>query len=45
MTITPTEFEGLFIIQPLVYNDARGYFMETYNESVHLNNNLNYVFA
>ena len=44
MTITPTEFEGLFIIQPLVYNDARGYFMETYNESVHLNNNLNYKY-
>ena len=44
MTITPTEFEGLFIIQPLVFNDARGYFMETYNESVHLNNNLNYKY-
>lgn len=27
-----TEIEGVYIIEPKVFGDARGYFMETYNE-------------
>lgn len=27
----PTEIEGLYIIEPKVFGDHRGYFMETYN--------------
>ena len=26
-----TEIKGLYIIEPTVFGDARGYFMETYN--------------
>lgn len=31
MKVTPTDFQGLFIIEPLVFEDNRGYFMESYN--------------
>jgi dTDP-4-dehydrorhamnose 3,5-epimerase len=31
MKITQTGFEGLVIIEPVVFSDARGYFMESYN--------------
>ena len=27
-----TEIEGVFVIEPTVFDDERGYFMETYNE-------------
>ncbi len=32
MNILSTPIEGLLIIEPQVFNDARGYFEETYNE-------------
>lgn len=32
MQITPTPIEGLLVVQPKVFGDHRGYFMETYNE-------------
>jgi dTDP-4-dehydrorhamnose 3,5-epimerase len=32
MTLTETGFEGLTIIEPKVFEDARGYFMETFNQ-------------
>jgi len=31
--VTPTGIEGLVVIEPTVHGDARGYFMETYNEN------------
>ncbi|WP_367357410.1 dTDP-4-dehydrorhamnose 3,5-epimerase [Mesotoga sp.] len=31
-TITETSFEGLYLIQPSVFNDRRGMFRETYNK-------------
>lgn len=31
MILTETGFEGLTIIEPRVFEDSRGYFMETYN--------------
>lgn len=34
MTISPTELEGLFLIQPRVFEDPRGYFFESYNKKI-----------
>jgi len=34
MKIIETGFEGLFIIQPKVYSDSRGYFFESYNQEI-----------
>lgn len=31
--VTKCDIEGLFIIEPQVFGDKRGYFMETYNEN------------
>lgn len=31
MNIIPTPIEGLLVIEPQVFRDARGYFVETYN--------------
>lgn len=30
---TNTEIEGMFLVEPAVFEDNRGYFMETYNEN------------
>ena len=30
--VTPCHIEGLYIIEPTVHGDQRGYFMETYNQ-------------
>ncbi|MEG1305261.1 MAG: dTDP-4-dehydrorhamnose 3,5-epimerase family protein, partial [Oscillospiraceae bacterium] len=27
-----TGIEGMFVVEPTVFGDERGYFMETYNE-------------
>jgi dTDP-4-dehydrorhamnose 3,5-epimerase len=32
MAITSTDFPGLFLFEPAVFNDDRGYFFESYNE-------------
>lgn len=40
-----TEIEGVFIIEPKVFGDNRGYFMETYNEKDFVNAGLNYKFV
>ena len=31
-TFIPTDVEGVVIIEPTVFGDERGYFMETYSE-------------
>ncbi len=31
MPFTKTEFPGLMIFEPVVFNDSRGYFFESYN--------------
>lgn len=31
--VTKTPIEGLYIIEPTVHGDSRGYFMETYNQN------------
>ena len=34
MELIPTKIDGLFILEPKVFGDARGYFFEAYNKSV-----------
>ena len=34
MPIIKTDFPGLLIIEPVVHNDSRGYFFESYNQQV-----------
>ena len=31
--VTPCDIDGLYIIEPTVHGDSRGYFMETYNKN------------
>ena len=45
MNFIKTEIEGVYIIEPKVFGDNRGYFMESYNESVFKANGLNYTFV
>ena len=44
MNIIKTEFPGLFILEPKVLGDERGYFFESYNEKVLANAGINTVF-
>lgn len=34
MPFSTTDFAGLLIFEPVVYNDSRGYFFESYNEKI-----------
>lgn len=45
MTFNKTEIEGVYIIEPKVFGDSRGFFMETYNENDFKKNGLDYVFV
>lgn len=45
MQFIATDFEGLFIIQPKCFEDARGYFFESYNENVFKIKGLNLNFV
>lgn len=40
-----TTIDGVFIIEPEVLGDERGYFMETYNEKVFLKNGIDVKFV
>ena len=31
--VTTCDIEGLYVIEPTVFKDERGYFMETYNQN------------
>ena len=42
MKISKTEFEGLVIIEPAVYEDSRGYFFESYNLKKFLEAGINF---
>jgi dTDP-4-dehydrorhamnose 3,5-epimerase len=37
MKFTPTKLEGCFVVDPKIFNDERGYFLESYNENVFQN--------
>ena len=45
MTFSKTEIDGVYIIEPKVFGDNRGYFMETYNENEFKSNGLDYTFV
>ncbi len=45
MTISATEFDDLFIFEPTVIGDDRGYFMESYNYKTLLENGIDYQFV
>jgi dTDP-4-dehydrorhamnose 3,5-epimerase len=34
MAFKPTDFPGLFVFEPQVFEDSRGYFFESYNENI-----------
>lgn len=37
MNFIPTKLEGCFVIEPKIFNDERGYFLESYNENTFQN--------
>jgi dTDP-4-dehydrorhamnose 3,5-epimerase len=43
--VTPCDIDGLYIIEPTVHGDSRGYFMETYNQNDMHEAGLNMVFV
>ena len=43
--VTPCEIEGLYVIEPTVFKDERGYFVETYNQKDFAEAGLNMVFV
>ena len=43
--VTKCPIEGLYIIEPAVYGDSRGYFMEVYNQKDMADAGLNMVFV
>lgn len=43
--VTKTHIEGLYVIEPTVHGDSRGYFMETYNFNDMKENGLDMVFV
>lgn len=43
--VTKCPIEGLYVIEPAVHGDSRGYFMETYNQRDMAENGLNMVFV
>lgn len=45
MPFTPTTFPGLIIVEPLILEDSRGYFFESYNEQTFQDNNIGVSFV
>lgn len=45
ITVTKCDIEGLYIIEPKVFPDSRGYFCETYNQRDFAEEGLNMVFV
>ena len=43
--VTPCPIEGLYVIEPTVFKDERGYFVETYNQNDFREAGLNMVFV
>ena len=43
--VTPCEIEGLYVIEPTVFKDERGYFVETYNQNDFKEAGLDMVFV
>jgi len=45
MPFHKTEFPGLFVFEPIIYEDSRGYFFESYNEKVFAEENIHLRFV
>ena len=45
INVTPCAIRGLYVIEPTVFGDARGYFSETYNEQDMINAGLDMKFV
>jgi len=45
MPFHKTEFPGLFVFEPIIYEDSRGYFFECYNEKVFAEENIHLRFV
>lgn len=45
ITVTPCDIEGLYVIEPTVFKDERGYFVETYNQNDMKESGLDMVFV
>ncbi len=45
MPFLPTTFPGLTVIEPIVFEDSRGYFFEAFNEEIFAKNNINITFV
>lgn len=45
ITVNKCEIEGLYVIEPTVFGDKRGYFMETYNQNDFKEAGLDMVFV
>ena len=45
ISVTKCDIEGLYVIEPKVFPDARGYFMETYNQNDFKESGLDMVFV
>ena len=45
ITVTKCDIEGLYVIEPAVFGDKRGYFMETYNQNDFKEAGLDMVFV
>lgn len=44
MKVTPLKLEGAYLLEPIVHEDHRGFFMESYNEHVMKKNGLSIAF-
>ena len=45
ITVTPCDIEGIYVIEPTVFKDERGYFVETYNQNDMKEAGLDMVFV
>jgi dTDP-4-dehydrorhamnose 3,5-epimerase len=45
MNVITTDFEGLYILQPKIHADSRGYFFESYNRLQLAQHNIDYTFV
>ncbi len=45
ITVTPCDIEGLYVIEPTVFKDERGYFVETFNQNDMKEAGLDMVFV
>ncbi len=45
MPFIKTDFAGVILFEPLVFEDERGFFFESYNEKVFQQNNINVTFV